>query len=107
MVLREEEWEDLFRNSMEITSFNGLSCESSNEDNININYNNKERQTLTKTLNTTVMECYFLTRPVDKEDKPVREYRRRIHNIWKEQHRTEIIERRLCDQARMIRKISA
>ena len=57
MVL--EEWEDLFGNSTEITNFNGFSCESSNEDDININYNNKERQTWTKTLNTAGMECYF------------------------------------------------
>ena len=26
------------------------------------------------------MECYFLSRPVDEEGKPVREYRR-MHNI--------------------------
>ena len=50
------------------------------------------------------MECYFLSRPVDEEGKPVRGYRRRIHNNWKEQYHTEIIEQRLCDQARMIRK---
>ena len=37
---------------MEITSFNGISCKSSNEGDIDINYNNKERQTWTKTLNT-------------------------------------------------------
>ena len=71
IVLGEEEWDDLFGNSMEITSFNGFSCESSNEDDIDINYNNKKRQSWTKTLNTTVMECYFLSRPVDKEGKPV------------------------------------
>ena len=71
MVLGEE-WKDLFGNSMEITSFNGFSCESSNEDDININYNNMERQTWTKTLNTTVIECYFLSRPVDEVGKPVR-----------------------------------
>ena len=70
MILGEKEWEDLFGNSMEITSFNGFSCESSNED-------DKERQTWTKTLNTTVMECYFLSRPVDEEGKPVRGYKRR------------------------------
>ena len=104
MVLGEEEWEDLFGNSMEITSFNGFSCESSNEDDIDINYNKKERQTWTKTLNTAVMECYFLSRPVDKEGKPVRGYRRRMHNIWKDQYHTEITEQRLCDQTRMIRK---
>ena len=84
MVLGEEEWEDLFGSSMEITTFNGFSCESSNENNININYNNKERQTWTKLLNTAVMECYFLSRPLDKEGKQVRGYRRRMHNIWKQ-----------------------
>ena len=50
------------------------------------------------------MECYFLSRPLEEEGKPVRGYRRRMHNIWKEQYRTEITEQRLCDQARMIRK---
>ena len=48
------------------------------------------------------MECYFLSRPVDEEGKPVRGYRR-MH-IWKERHDTEITEQRLCDQERMIRK---
>ena len=73
MVLREEGWEDLFGNSMEITNFNEFACESSNEDDINISYNNKEKQTWTETLNTAaIMEYYFLSRPVDKEDKPVR-----------------------------------
>ena len=77
-----EERENLFGNTMEITSFNGFSCESSID--IDINHNNKERQTQTKTLNTAVMECYFLSRPVDEEGKPVRGYRRRMYNIWKE-----------------------
>ena len=45
MVLGEKEWEDLFGNRMEITSLNGFLCESSNVDDININYNNKERRT--------------------------------------------------------------
>ena len=104
MVLGEEEWEDLFGNSMEITSFNGFSYESSNEDNIGINYNNKEKQTWTKTLNTAVMECYFLSRPVDKKGEPVRGYRRIMHNVWKGQYGTEVTEKWLCDQARIIRK---
>ena len=85
MLLGEEEWEDLFGNSMEIAGFNGFSCESSNEDDININYNNKERQKWAKTLKTAVMECYLLSRPVDEEGKPGRGYRRRMNNIWKEQ----------------------
>ena len=45
---------------------------SSNEDDIGINFNNKERQTWTKTLNTAAMECNFLIRPVDEEGKPIR-----------------------------------
>ena len=104
MVLGEKEWEDLFGNSMKITSFNGFSCESSNEDDIAINYNNKERQTWTKTLNTAVMERYFLSRTVDEEGKQIGRYRRRLYNIWKERYDTEITEQRLSDQARMIRK---
>ena len=56
MVLGEEEWEDFFGNSMEITSCYGFSCELSNKDDIDINYNNKGKQTLTSTLNTAVME---------------------------------------------------
>ena len=72
MVLGEEEWEDLFGNSMEITSFNEFLFESSNEDDIDVNYKKKERQTWTNTVNTAVMECYFLSRPVDEEGKPVR-----------------------------------
>ena len=31
IVLGEEEWENYFGNSMEITGFNGFSCESPNE----------------------------------------------------------------------------
>ena len=49
------------------------------------------------------MECYFLSRPVEEEGKPIRGYRR-MHNTWKQQYGTEITEQRLCDQARMIRK---
>ena len=104
MVLREEEWEDIFGNSMEITRFNGFSCESSNEDDININSNNKETQTGTKTLNTAIMECYFFTMPIDKEGKPIKVYRRRMHNSSKEQYGTEITEQHLCDYARAIGK---
>ena len=50
------------------------------------------------------MECYFSSRPVEEEGKPVRGYRRRMHNIEKERYDTEITEQCLCDQARMIRK---
>ena len=60
------------------------------KDDIDINYNNKERQTWRKTLNTAVIESYFLNRPVNEEGKPIRGYRRRMRNIWKEQHNIEI-----------------
>ena len=30
------------------------------------------------------MECFFFTRRVDEGGKPVRGYRRRMYNIWKE-----------------------
>ena len=53
-------------------------------------------------MNTVVMECYFLSRPVDEEGKPIRGYRRRMHNIWKQRYDTEITQQLLCDQARMI-----
>ena len=49
------------------------------------------------------MDCYFLSRPVDEEGKPVREYKR-MHNIWKEQYGTEITEQHLSDQVKMIKK---
>ena len=104
MIVLGEEWENYFGNSMEITGFNGFSCESPNEDDIGINFNNNERQTWKKTLNTAVMECNFLSRPVDEEGKPIRGYRRRMHNVWKERYGTKITEQCLCDQARMIRK---
>ena len=57
MVLGKEKWEDLFGNSMDITSFTRFSLESSseNDNDIGINCNNKKRQTWTKTLNTAVM----------------------------------------------------
>ena len=33
--------------------------------------------------NIAVMECYFLSKPMDEEGKPLRGYRRRMHAIWK------------------------
>ena len=54
--------------------------------------------------NDALMECYFLSKPVDEEGKPVRGYRRRLHNIWKERYGIEITEQCLCDQARVIRR---
>ena len=56
-----------------------------------------------KEMNVAVMECYFLSRPFDEEGKPIRGFRKRMHNIWKERQGLKVTEQRLCDQARMIR----
>ena len=60
-------------------------------------------------MNIAVMECYILSNPVDdlvNHGKPFGGYRRRMHSIWKERQSFNINERRLLDQARLIRKIS-
>ena len=57
-----------------------------------------------KEMNVDIVECYFLTEPVDESGKPIRGYRRRMYNTWKERQGFNITEQRLCDQARMIRK---
>ena len=53
-------------------------------------------------MNIAVMEYYFLSRSLDEEGKPIRGYRKRMHNIWKKRERLKVTEQRLCDQARMI-----
>ena len=54
-------------------------------------------------MNVAVMECYFLSRPFDENGRPVRGYRKRMHNIWKERQGLKVTEQRLCDHAMMIR----
>ena len=57
-----------------------------------------------KSMNIAVMECYFLSKPVDDVGKPIRGYRRRMHKVWNERQTFKVTEQRLCDQARMSRK---
>ena len=57
-----------------------------------------------KTVNMIVMECFFRSRPFDNEGKPIRGYRQRMMQEWKEHGVFEISEQRLCNQARAIRK---
>ena len=57
-----------------------------------------------KGLNVTVMECYFLSKPIDENGRPVRGYRGRIHKILKERELPTVTEQRLCDRARALRK---
>ena len=46
----------------------------------------RSRTGFPKKMNVAVMECYFLSRPFDEEGKPMRGYRKQMHNIWKERH---------------------
>jgi len=62
------------------------------------------RMSWTREVNIAVMECYFLSKPMDEEGKPLRGYRKRMHAIWKERQQMVVTEQRLCDQARMIKK---
>ena len=58
----------------------------------------------TKAINVAVMECYYLSNPVNESDKPLRGYRQRMHMIWNEREMLKCSEQRLCDQVRAIRK---
>ena len=55
-------------------------------------------------MNIAVMECHYLSNPVDQSGRPVREYRQRMHAVWKERGLQKVTEQRLCDQAKAIRK---
>eukprot|EP00794_Sanderia_malayensis_P014690 gene14690-biopygen11789 len=54
-------------------------------------------------LSIAVMECCYLSKPINDEGKPIRGYRKRMHAISGERQQLEVTEQRLCDQARMIR----
>ena len=57
-----------------------------------------------KNVDKIVMECFFRSKPFDDDGKPIREYRQRMMQEWKEHGVCEITEQRVCDQARAIRK---
>ena len=50
------------------------------------------------------MECFFISMSFDNDGKPIRGYRQRMMQEWKEHRVFEITEQRLCEQARAIRK---
>ena len=62
------------------------------------------RRGWSKDLNVAIMECYYLSKPIDEDGKPIRGYRKRMHAIWKERQELDVTEQRICDQARMILK---
>ena len=55
-------------------------------------------------MSIAVIECYYLSKPVDESGRPVIAYRQRMHAVWKERGLPKITKQRLCDQARAIRK---
>ena len=65
------------------------------------------RMKWSRDMNIAVMECYYLSKPVDESgrgQRAVRGHRQRIHAVWKERGLPKITEQRLCDQAREIIK---
>ena len=44
----------------------------------------------TKEKNVAVMECYFLSNPVDEYGKPIRGYRRRMNLIFRRKNKVAI-----------------
>ena len=50
------------------------------------------------------MEWFFRSKPFHDDDKPIRGYRQRLMQEWKEHGVFEITKKRLCDQAKAIRK---
>ena len=56
-----------------------------------------------KNVNEIVMECFFRSKPFDDDGKPIRGYRQRMIQEWKEHGVFKITKQRLCDQAKAIR----
>ena len=50
------------------------------------------------------MECFLRSKPIDDDGKPIRGYKQRMMQEWKEHGVFEITEQRLREQARAIRK---
>ena len=64
------------------------------------------RESWNREVNVAVMECYFLSKPMDEDGKPLRGYGRRMHAIWKEGCQMVLLtEKYLCDKARMITRM--
>ena len=57
-----------------------------------------------KEVNKVVMKCIYRSKTFDEEGKPVREYRQGMFREWRDRGLFESTEKRVCDQARAIRK---
>ena len=57
-----------------------------------------------KNMDKIVTKCFFRSKPFDDDGKPIRGYRQRMMQKWKEHGIFEITEQPLYDQARAVRK---
>ena len=57
-----------------------------------------------KEVNVVIMECCYLSKPADENDRPIRGYRQRMFMKWQERGIFDSTEQRICDQAGAIRK---
>ena len=57
-----------------------------------------------KEVNKVIMECFYRSKPFDETGKPIRGYRHRMFNEWRNRGMFESTEQRVSDQARAIRK---
>ena len=51
-----------------------------------------------KEVNKVVMECYFRSKPVDENGVPIRGYRRRMFQEWRNRGMFQSSKQRICDQ---------
>ena len=57
-----------------------------------------------KEVNVVIMECYYLSKPVEENDRPIRGYRQRMFKKWQDRGMFDSTKQSICKQARAIRK---
>ena len=117
MVLNEEQWNELFGESKEFSSFEGFSdesvektpCEGTETTGRGNNMveetpcegtettGQPQRRKWSLAVNKIVMECYY------RSDPSKRGYRKRMFGVWQEKGIFKITEQQLCNQARAIK----
>ena len=93
-------YQELFNNSNEFEGFEGFESVEDSEEDVHRSpvKQKKANEKWSTNDNLCLMKCYY-------ESKPnVRGYRRRMHNLWKENGKIKASEQQLCDQARNILK---
>ena len=67
-------------------------------------YPTTARMRWNKEVNKVVMECFNRSNPFNEEGRSIRGYRQRMFREWRARGMFDSTERRICDQARAIRK---